>query len=48
MLEAVGDAPTWTDDDGNVFFMLATPGGERPSRIDELPLPSGTPPNPAE
>jgi hypothetical protein len=46
LLNAVADAPTEFDSAGNWYFSIPGSDGEprRRMRVDEIPLPAGTPP----
>ena len=45
LLDAIGDAPSRTDSDGNWFFDLPTPGsGTQSLSLENIPVPRGTPP----
>jgi hypothetical protein len=45
LLDAIGDSPSSTDDDGNWFFDLPDPGGGTQAlSLDDIPLPRGAPP----
>lgn len=46
LLRAVGDADSITDEDGDVQFTVLGPNGAQRLRLDEIPLPPNTPPDP--
>jgi hypothetical protein len=49
LLTAIGDAPAETDESGNWYFSVPGDGGQtRRPRLDQIPLPAGTPPAAAD
>lgn len=46
LIAAVRNLDEYRDNDGRLYFTTRSPQGSRPMRLDEIPLPAGTPPAP--